>query len=85
MQERDKNCFYSTNNSHYLWELRFKACSLVSKPLLPKININCRFDICKRWNFEPNDFGKKVIFTDETSFGLFGSDGKHWVCQPEGS
>ena len=50
-----------------------------------KNHYQLRFVICKRWKFEPNDFWKKVIFSDETSFGLFVSDGKQWVCRPEGS
>ena len=48
------------------------------------MNTKRRFD-CKRWNFEPNYFWKKIIYLDETSFSLFGSDGKYWVWRTEGS
>ncbi len=32
----------------------------------------------------PKDYWETIIFSDETSFGIFGSDGKKWVWRRDG-
>ena len=55
------------------------------KPLISKKNRMARLKFAKKyrnWTFED---WKKIIFSDESKFNLFGSDGKRYVRRPIGS
>ena len=41
---------------NYLRELDLKHVHWFQNLSCQKVNINRRFDSCRRWNFEPNDF-----------------------------
>lgn len=51
----------------------------VKKPLLKPINIVKRFKISENFLGMKNETLKRIIFTDETKFNLFNSDGAQYV------
>jgi transposase len=60
------------------------AYSPLKKPLLSKKNIICRFDCSKIWIKMNEDDIKRIMFTDESKFNLFYSDGKKSVWRKKG-
>lgn len=63
----------------YLNFLNIKAFSPIKKPLLSKKNIKKRYDCSKIWMQMSEEKVKKIIFSDESKFNLFSSDGKRSV------
>ena len=49
------------------------------KPFINNVNREKRLKFAKTHINEPLDFWKRVIFSDETKFNIFGSDGKKFV------
>ena len=50
--------------------------SLVKKPYINKINRRKRLEYAKNYREKPLGFWNKVLWSDESQFNLFGSDGK---------
>lgn len=46
------------------------------KPFISKVNRNKRFEFAKKYIFKGPEFWKKVLFSDESKFNIFGSDGR---------
>lgn len=61
------------------------AFNPISKPLLNKRQITCRFNIAKKCLFMPENEIKSIIFSDESKFNLFYSDGKVSVWREPGT
>jgi len=61
------------------------AYTPISKPLLTANHIKRRFEAAKRILFMPEEDIKRIIFTDESKFNLFYSDGKISVWREPGS
>ena len=68
-----------------LHDNNLSSCVAVVKPLLTQSHIDRRFELAKRWIMKPLDYFKSVIFSDETRFNLFQSDGRVKVWRVPGS
>ena len=58
-----------------LKKLNIHAYSRLKKPFLSNKNIVFRRKFCSRWILKSNEYWKRVIFTDESKFNLYNSDG----------
>ena len=61
------------------------AYSPIKKPLLSKKNIQLRFEISQKWLYMGIEKIKSIIFSDESKFNLFYSDGKSFVWREPGT
>ena len=59
--------------------------SPIKKPFLRPIHIEKRFDICGRILKMPERIAKTIIFSDESKFNLFYSDGQQYVWRNKNS
>lgn len=55
----------------------------VKKPLISKKNQKARLDFAKKYQHWTPEQWAKVLFSDESKFNLFGSDGKKYVRRPK--
>lgn len=62
----------------------FSTYSPTKKPLLLKRHKTIRSEIAKSWCFKPKGFWNDVIFSDESKFCLFNSDGRRFVWRKRG-
>lgn len=62
---------------------QYKACVPRKKPFISKKNVKQRLDYAKKYVQKPDEFWKTVIFTDESKFNIFGSDGRRFVWRKE--
>jgi len=69
---------------NFLHSEGFHAYSPSKKPLLLQKHINLRYEICKKWSFLPDDYWNDVLFSDESKFTLFNSDGRSFVWREKG-
>ena len=53
-----------------------------SVPLLKKRHIKARKEFCHKYSAWKNKKWGTVLWTDESKFNIFGSDGKQFVCRP---
>lgn len=49
------------------------------KPFISKINKQKKLNFAKKYVNKDEDFWKRVIFSDESKFNIFGSDGCHKI------
>ena len=49
------------------------------KPLISKTKKGKRLDFAKTFESKPDEFWNRVIFSDESKFNIFGSDGRRMV------
>lgn len=70
---------------NYLNDINLFAYNPISKPLLTSRYINLRFEASKRFMFMSEEDVKSVIFSDESKFNLFYSDGKVSVWREPGT
>ena len=78
------NQHLNTNLSHntirkYLHQNGFHACKVCDKPLLKPRHIKNRLEWCKERQGWSEDDWKKIIWSDESKFTLFRSDGREHV------
>ena len=64
---------------HRLHEAGFKGCVSKQKPYVDKTNRMKRIQYGKKYREQPLCFWDQVIWTNESKFNLFGSDGKIMV------
>ncbi|CAK9829579.1 Transposable element Tcb1 transposase, partial [Anthophora retusa] len=57
----------------------------VKKPLISTKNQRARLQFAKNYQHWTVQYWKKVLFSDESKFKLFGSDGKQYVRRPVGT
>ena len=57
----------------------YNSRTAVRKPFISKVNKKKRLDFALKYVNMPENFWNDVIFTDESKFNLFGSDGKQKV------
>ena len=55
------------------------------KPLISEKNRQLRLDFAKKYIDKGEDFWRTVLFTDESKFNLFGSDGRTRVWRKSGT
>lgn len=58
-----------------------KSCTPRKKPFVNKINRQKRLAFAKEYVNKSPDFWRKVIFSDESKYNIFGSDGRLRVCR----
>lgn len=63
----------------------YRAYAPRKKPYLSARNVKKRLEYAKYYIAKSQDFWKSVIFTDESKFNLFGSDGRRFVWRKEGT
>lgn len=56
----------------------------VKKPLIKPKNKKIRLEFAKKYQHWTEADWRKVLFSDESKFNLFGSDGKKYVRRPQG-
>lgn len=66
-----------------LREANLRGCVAKSKPLVSKKNIKARLLFAKQHKDKPLEFWQNVLWSDESKFNLFGSDGKQYVRRPK--
>lgn len=54
----------------------FKSCTPRKKPLVNKVNRQKRLAFAKEYVNKPPEFWHRVIFSDESKYNIFGSDGR---------
>lgn len=54
------------------------------KPFISKKNQKARLNFAKKYLYWSVNDWRKVLFSDESKFNIFGSDGIRWVHRPEG-
>ena len=64
---------------HRLHEAAFKGCVAKQKPYVDKTNRMKRIQYAKKYREQPLCFWDQVLWTNESKFNLFGSDGKVMV------
>ena len=57
----------------------YNARTARKKPFVNKINRKKRIDFANEYKNKTNEFWDKVIFSDESKYNIFGSDGRHLV------
>ena len=57
----------------------YNARTARKMPFLNKINRKKRIDFANEYKNKTNEFWDKVIFSDESKYNIFGSDGRHLV------
>lgn len=57
----------------------------VKKPLIRKKNQMARLDFAKKYSYWNSDDWKKILFSDESKFQLFGTVGRQYVRRPAGT
>lgn len=70
---------------NFLNERNYFAFSPAKKPLLRPIHVNKRLELAKQFLFMNEEEIKKIIFTDESKFNLFYSDGRVSVWREPGT
>lgn len=70
---------------NFLHSKEYRAYAPRKKPYLSARNVKKRLEYAKHYIGKPKDFWKSVIFTDESKFNLFGSDGRRFVWRKEGT
>lgn len=74
---RDTNLKVSTHTiRRFLHSEKIFACKAAKKPLISTKNKGLRFRICRQWFLHENSYWNQVIWSDESKFNVFGSDGK---------
>ena len=68
-----------------LHSVGIKCHSPIKKPFLRPIHIKKRFEICTNIVKMPEKIAKTIIFSDESKFNLFYSDGQQYVWRNKGS
>ena len=70
----------------YISEFGYRACIRRKKPLISKKNRKARLEFARKYLDEPPEFWERVLFTDESKYNIFGSDGrvKVWRKPSEG-
>ena len=68
---------------NFLHQNQYKACVSRKKPFISKKNVKLRLEYAKNFVNMAEDFWKTVIFTDESKFNIFGSDGRRFVWRRE--
>ena len=68
---------------NFLHQCQYKACVPRKKPFISKKNVKLRLEYAKNFVNKTEDFWKTVIFTDESKFNIFGSDGRRFVWRRE--
>lgn len=63
---------------NFLHNNQHKACVSRMKTFISKTNIKLRFEYATKYLNMSGDFWKSVIFTDESKFNIFGSDGRRF-------
>ena len=63
----------------------FRSRVARKKPFINKRNQKKRIEFAKTYRSMPNSFWNKVIFSDESKFNIFGSDGKKKVWRKPGA
>lgn len=66
-----------------LTEANFSVCRPAKKPLLSKKNIEARMLFARRHEHWTVRDWKKVLFSDESKYSIFGSDGIRYVRRPK--
>ena len=62
----------------------FKSCTPRKKPHVSMINRKKRLEFGKKYLNYPKEFWRKVIFSDESKYNLFGSDGRKRFWRQKG-
>lgn len=70
---------------NFLHSEEFRAYTPRHKPHLSVRNIRKRLNYAKEYVEKSRDFWRSVIFTDESKFNLFGSDGRRFVWRRQGT
>lgn len=60
----------------YLHDMDLISATAAVKPLLTPAHMKKRLELCTKWSRWPMKMWKRVIFSDESKFNLFYSDGK---------
>nr|AAB02109.1 transposase [Anopheles albimanus] len=68
----------------YIHKFGYKAYNRRKKPQISPINRKRRLEFAKKYVNHPPEFWKKVLFTDESKFNIFGWDGTIKVWRPPG-
>lgn len=63
-------------------EHNLRGCVAQKKPLVSKKNLKARLQFAKTYATKPINFWKNVLWSDESKFNRFGSDGKRIVWRP---
>ena len=63
-------------------EVSLRGCIAQRKPFVSKKNIKSRIDFAKENLKKPINFWKNVLWSDESKFCRWGSDGKRYVWRP---
>lgn len=61
-----------------------KSCTPRKKPFINTVNRKKRIEFARTYLDKPQDFWDTVIFTDESKYNIFGSDGRLKVWRREG-
>ncbi|CAK9796254.1 Transposable element Tc1 transposase [Anthophora quadrimaculata] len=70
--------------SNRLKEAGYLSRTARKKPYITKVNRQRRLEFAKKYINKPLEFWKTVIFSDESKFNLWGSDGKRLVWRENG-
>lgn len=65
-----------------LLQAGLRGCIAKPKPLVSKKNIKARLTFARQHLEKPLAFWKRILWSDESKFNLFGSDGKKYVRRP---
>ncbi len=84
LKKEKGTCVSTQTIRNALMYYKFKASIPAKVPILTKKHMTLRKEICTKWSYEADDYWDDVVFSDEVSFNLVNSDGKHWVWRPEG-
>lgn len=63
-------------------ESDLRGCVAQHKPLVSKKNLAARLRFAKSFRNKPATFWRNVLWSDESKFNRFGSDGKRYVWRP---
>jgi len=61
------------------------VCKILKKPLISQVNKIKRMEFSRKFNNKPQEFWKKVIFSDESKFCIFGIKGRTTVWRKTGT
>lgn len=62
----------------------YNSCTARRKPLVSDVNKKKRIDFANDYKNKANEFWDNVIFSDESKFNVFGSDGRFKVWRKQG-